>query len=60
VHALGERAGELQVRRLKRVLNGKSVAAYSGDYYTLEDGRDVFQDVKRYATWAEEMLAARP
>jgi hypothetical protein len=60
VHALGQRADEGQVRRLKRVLNAKSGVSYSGAYYTLAEGRDIFSDVSRYGAWAEEMLASRP
>ena len=48
------------MRRLKRVLNAKSAASYSGSWYTLEDGRDLFLDATHYAGWAEEMLDARP
>lgn len=60
VHALGQRADPAQVRRLKRVLNAKSEVSYSGSYYTLKDGREIFADVVRYGSWAEEMLLSRP
>lgn len=60
VHALGQRVDEVQVRRLKRVLNSKSEAAYSGSWYTLQEGREIFSDAARYGTWAEEMLLNRP
>ncbi len=60
VHALGQRADPAQVRRLKRVLNAKSEASYSGSYYTLRDGHEIFADVVRYGSWAEEMLLGRP
>jgi hypothetical protein len=60
VHALGQRADQTQVRRLKRVLNAKSEAAYGGTYYTLDEGRELFTDVTRYGSWAEEMLLSRP
>ena len=60
VHALGQRADEGQVRRLKRVLNSKSQVSYSGDYYTLSEGREIFRDVSRYGSWAEEMLLSAP
>lgn len=58
-HALGARAKD-QVPRLKRMLDSKTHASYSGIYYTLEEGRDILRDLKRYATWAEEMLEQRP
>jgi hypothetical protein len=60
IHALGQRADEVQVRRLKRVLNAKSGASYSGSSYTLQEGREIFSDASRYGTWAEEMLLNRP
>jgi len=60
VHALGQRADPAQVRRLRRVLGAKSEASYSGSYYTLNDGREIFADVVRYGSWAEEMLLNRP
>jgi hypothetical protein len=58
-HALGARAQD-QVPRLTRMLNAKSDASYSGSYYTLQDGREILRDLKRYASWAEEMLEQRP
>jgi hypothetical protein len=60
VHALGQRADEGQVRRLKRVLNAKSHVSYNGAYYTLSEGRELFKDVSRYGSWAEEMLLNAP
>jgi hypothetical protein len=29
-------------------------------YYTLEEGREILRDLKRYAEWAEEILSRRP
>jgi hypothetical protein len=60
VHALGQRADPAQVRRLRRVLNAKSEVSYSGSYYTLHEGREIFADVVCYGSWAEEMLLNRP
>ena len=60
VHALGQRADQTQVRRLRRVLNAKSEVSYGGMYYTLDEGRELFADVTRYGSWAEEMLLSRP
>lgn len=60
VHALGQRADDAQLRRLKRVLNAKSQVSYGGKYYTLDEGRELFSDVTRYGSWAEEMLLSRP
>ncbi|HEX8359597.1 MAG TPA: hypothetical protein VF613_05800, partial [Longimicrobium sp.] len=38
VHALGHRADADHVRRLRGILNAKSSASYSGNFYTLGDG----------------------
>ncbi len=35
-------------------------ASYSGSFYTLEDGRDILQDLEQFAAWAEKRLANRP
>ncbi|HEV7586826.1 MAG TPA: hypothetical protein VGO40_01755 [Longimicrobium sp.] len=56
VFALGARAEASHVKRLRRVLAAKSKAAYSGNYYTLDEGRDLLWHVEKYAAWAEEML----
>ncbi|HKP76719.1 MAG TPA: hypothetical protein VJT67_14410 [Longimicrobiaceae bacterium] len=55
-HVLGARADVAQVKRLRRVLAAKSTASYGGNYYTLEDGRDILADVEKYAAWAEGLL----
>lgn len=62
-HALGqkrEHAG--QVNRLRRILQAKSDASYSGQYYTLEDGKRIARETTEFIRWAEDMLAtaARP
>ena len=59
VHALGRSADADQVRRLQRILGAKSHASYSGNYYTLDDGREILQDLERYTAWAEERLIDR-
>jgi hypothetical protein len=56
VHALGHHADADQVRRLRRILGAKSHASYSGNYYTLDDGREILQDLEQFAAWAEERL----
>jgi hypothetical protein len=59
VHALGTRADQQQVRRLRRVLEAKSHVSYGGHRYSLEEGREILVLVTRYSAWAEEMLATR-
>jgi hypothetical protein len=60
VHALGSRADARQVDRLRGILDAKSHASYSGNYYTLRDGREILQELERFAEWAEERFANRP
>ncbi|HET6762349.1 MAG TPA: hypothetical protein VFH27_01725, partial [Longimicrobiaceae bacterium] len=47
--ALGHRADPAQVRRLASVLDAKSHASYSGRYYTLADGEQIFRKVEEFA-----------
>lgn len=60
VHALGPTADARQAQRLRTILNAKSHASYSGNFYTLEDGRELLQELERYVRWAEQKLASRP
>lgn len=61
-HALGgqEREHARQVNRLRAILQGKSDVSYSGQYYTLEEGRRIVRDTTEFIRWAEDMLANRP
>jgi hypothetical protein len=60
-HALGQKREHTpQVNRLRRILQAKSDVSYSGQYYTLEDGKRIAAEVTEFAGWAEEMLAKRP
>lgn len=60
-HALGQRREhEGQVNRLRRILQAKSDVSYSGQYYTLEEGRRILREAAEFIRWAEEMLANRP
>ncbi len=59
VYALGHHSDADQIRRLRRVLEAKSHASYSGNYYTLEDGRALLEELDRFAEWAEERLTER-
>lgn len=38
----------------------KSDVSYSGQYYTLEEGRRIAREATEFIRRAEEMLAARP
>jgi hypothetical protein len=58
--ALGYRADAGQVRRLSGILDAKSHASYSGNYYTLADGQGILADLELFAGWAEEMYRNRP
>jgi hypothetical protein len=60
-HALGQnRAAVAQVNRLRGILQAKSDVSYSGQYYTLEEGRRIARETTEFIRWAEEMLGARP
>jgi hypothetical protein len=60
-HALGQRSEySEQVRRLRGILQAKSDVSYSGQYYTLEEGKRILRETTAFIQWAEGMLAARP
>lgn len=60
-HALGQKDGCAgQVSRLRGILQAKSDASYSGQYYTLDDGRRIVREVTEFVRWAESMMDARP
>lgn len=46
------------IRVLRSILARKEEIEYSGDFYTLPEARKMLQDVKKYATWAEEKYRA--
>ena len=54
--ALGPDAEPSQVKRLRRVLEEKSEAAYGASFYSLEEGRRLLRQVEKYAAWAEMRL----
>ena len=60
MHALGPLVSAEQTNRLRGILDAKSHASYSGNYYTLQDGRNILQELERFVGWAEEQLASRP
>lgn len=59
-HALGQNQHAGQVSRLRGILQAKSDAAYSGHYYTLDDGRRIVREVTEFVRWAESMMDTRP
>jgi hypothetical protein len=60
-HAIGaQREHVAQVNRLRGILQAKSNASYSGQYYTLEEGKRIVRDATEFIRWAEGMLANRP
>jgi hypothetical protein len=57
-HALGQkREHAAQGTRLRRILQAKSDASYSGQYYTLDDGKRLVHETTEFIRWAEDMLA---
>lgn len=60
-HALGQnRTHAAQVNRLRGILQAKSDASYSGQYYTLDEGKRIVRETTEFIRWAEDMLANRP
>ena len=60
-HALGQNRSHAEhVNRLRGILQAKSNVSYSGQYYTLEEGRRIVREATVFITWAEDMLARRP
>lgn len=58
-HALGHKPEHAaQISRLCRILQAKSDASYSGQYYTLEDGKRIVRETSEFIRWAEDLLAA--
>jgi hypothetical protein len=59
VRALGLAADTRQVQRLRAILNAKSHASYSGNFYTLRDGQEILKELEQYVSWAEQKLMER-
>jgi hypothetical protein len=59
VHAMGHKADADEVKRLRGILNAKSSASYSGNFYTLADGMRVLTETRIYAEWSAEMMQER-
>ena len=59
-HALGNRPEHArQINRLRGILQAKSDASYSGQYYTLDDARRLIRETSEFIRWAEDLLATR-
>ncbi len=59
-HALGARVDEKQLNRLAAVLDAKTHASYSGNYYTLEEARLLLSETEVFVAWAEDLYQKRP
>ncbi|MEX0893605.1 MAG: hypothetical protein WEB88_15670 [Gemmatimonadota bacterium] len=60
MHALGHRADPDQIERLRRILDAKTHASYSGNYYTLEQGQRILRETEAFSSWAEDLFRNRP
>ncbi len=59
-HAIGNRADEAQIKRLRMIIDQKSAASYQGEYYTLADAKDVAEQLDVFAKWALAVWEERP
>lgn len=57
--ALGKEADPPQLTRLRRILKEKSRAQYGGAFWTEAEAENYLEQVRRFSSWAEEVLAAR-
>ena len=55
--ALSNGAVPDQITRLARIVKEKSRAQYGGTAWTREQAEDYLEQVRRFGTWAEQMLA---
>lgn len=60
LNALGSRAADAQLRRLRAILNAKSHISYSGSYYTIEDARGILEKAGEFIAWAKTVYEQRP
>jgi hypothetical protein len=58
--ALGHRATVEHVNRLRSILSLKDRISYGGQYYTLEEARQLLQSAQVLAEWAEALYLERP
>lgn len=57
--ALGKDAEPSQMARLKRILQQKSRAQYGGAFWTRDQAIDYLEQVRRFSSWCESLLALR-
>jgi hypothetical protein len=57
--ALGKDAEQGQIARLGRILKQKGRAQYGGGSWSRDDAKDYLEQVRRFATYAEQRLAER-
>ncbi len=55
--ALGKDSDQAQLERLGRILQRKNEAQYGGTSWSREDAEQYLEQVRRFARWAERMLA---
>jgi hypothetical protein len=60
VQALGHRADDAQIKRLRSILNAKSHASYSGNYYTITDAIGILERTNEFVAWAKGLYDERP
>jgi hypothetical protein len=57
--ALGQRADASQVTRLTRILRQKDPAAYGPRRSTMEEARDLLEQLNRFGVWVEQEMKRR-
>lgn len=60
VHALGYRASEPQLRRLRAILNTKDHVSYGGNYYTTTEAAGLLAKTRDFVAWARNVYEERP
>jgi hypothetical protein len=55
--ALGKDADAAQLERLARIIQRKNEAQYGGTIWSREDAEQYLEQVRRFARWAERILA---
>lgn len=58
--ALGHRAQANQMDRLRSMLSLKDRISYGGQFYTLEEARQLLRSAEAFCAWAESLYAERP
>lgn len=57
--ALGKDVVVEQIARLRRIVKEKSRAQYGGSTWTQAEAEEYLKAVRRFSTWAEQLLAER-